>query len=161
MKKFILTVFILSACTKEVGKKPYVLAFNFSSGDSYKIKGRVFEKNKKYSESETGVLDGDVMEGNKNAIVFGNNSADFREIFKTDNSLLTGTFPEVFDIANCIFANNQTVSTKGSLSLEGEYKSPFRKFKVESGTFTYKWANAEEYGMNDTILTGTWTLKRE
>ena len=82
-------------------------------------------------------------------------------MYKTKEEKLTGTWIQTLDISNCSFASNQTIKAKGSIAVVGDYKSPYRKFKVENGTFTYKWANAEDYGMNDTTFTGTWTLKRE
>ena len=74
---------------------------------------------------------------------------------------MVGRFNDQLTISNCGFANGQDIVTEGSIALEGKYKSPFRKFKVEEGTFTLHWGNADVYGITDSLITGTWTLKRE
>jgi hypothetical protein len=162
----LLSIFFVLSCRKEVARKYYLLTYTFSSGETITIRGRIFEKDKKYKEKDGDDIGQHLTVNDPNAIIFGyTGDSDVGHqiytMFKTKEEKLTGTWIQVLDIPNCSFANNQMIKAKGSIAVVADYKSPYRKFKVENGTFTYKWANAEDYGMNDTILTGTWTLKRE
>ena len=150
----ILLLISFTSCFKEVAKKDYNLVLTFETGDVYIFTDVIYEKDKKYVVNGS---EDEVMKGYaKNMIMFGN-----RHLFLTDNKYLVGRFNDQLTISNCGFANGQDIVTEGSIALEGKYKSPFRKFKVEEGAFTLHWGNATDYGMTDSLISGTWTLKRE
>lgn len=155
--KISLLVFVLlsaSSCFKEVAKKPYDLVLTFSSGDVYTITDVIYEKDKKYIVNGS---EDEVMKGyDDNMILFGS-----RTFFYSDDHYLVAVINDQLTISNCAFANGQDIVTEGSINLEGKYKSPFRKIKVEEGTFELHWGNAEDYGMSDQVVTGTWALKRK
>lgn len=151
---FALMLFCISSCFKEVAKKKYNLVMTFETGDVYTISDFIYEKDKMYTVNGS---EDEVMKGyTQNMILLGT-----RKFYKTDNNYLVANLNDLLSLSNCGFANGQDIVTEGSIALEGKYKSPFRKFKVEEGTFTLHWGNAADYGMTDSLISGTWTLKRQ
>jgi len=165
---FLLMLFVAvvnSSCFKENGKKEYELEFKFSNGELVSTKGNIYEKPKK------NYPDGDFNQfykDNKKCIGFhktGNNSAntfdgEFLALLTKEDKMISSENSS-FVLYNSSLTGNSSTVLIGALHCIGDYKSPFRKFTVDSGTFTFEWSNAEDFGLQDTVLTGTWSLKRK
>ncbi|AEA43835.1 hypothetical protein [Fluviicola taffensis] len=146
--------FLVLACTKENGKKPYDFAFVFESGDEWHFEWKIYEKPRKddYDDED---LSQDINLKDGRGIYLENDKV----LIKTESKKLMGSF-FIEKTETTIFSGNQTGSFEGYLTVEGSYEKKGRKFIVEDGTFEFLWTNAEVYGMQDTVLKGKWTLKR-
>jgi hypothetical protein len=160
---------MLSACKKEIGKKEYTMTFRFESGGEISLTGKIYEKNKKNKKYQ-GQIDGGVpmveiekvglymefysYKANNTTITTGAiKSADKKLIVNSAKWKFWNEFPP-------ISPNNQSGQFIGTMYLEGSYTQKGRAYIVEDGDFEFYWQNAEDFGMNDTILKGKWTLKR-
>jgi hypothetical protein len=165
MNKFfgILLLFVISSCTKEVARKHYLLKLHFNNGMEHESDGVIYEKDKTYkSKSVEDIGDHVAMKYYPECIWFSDYDQIDMKLFKTKEDKLVGTTTQTILVSN---ASNvigiESEKLFGSLELEGAYKSPFRKITVDNGTFSFTWSNAEDFGMQDTVLTGTWSLKRK
>lgn len=164
MKRLVFfSLMALLGCTKEVAKKDYLLVLQFNNGIKSECMGRIYEKDKVYHQKNTNEIGDHVaMKYYPNSIFFYSNDGVQVYLFKTKEEKLVGTTTQLLHITNGSSALGvETGNIYGNIEFEGNYKSPFRKIKVEQGTFTFQWSNAADYGLNDTTLTGTWTLKRK
>lgn len=159
----LLVLFALSACTKEVARRHYLLKLNFDNGIKHESDGRIFEKDKEYKKKHTYDIDDHVDMGiYPDAIYFYANDGIQVYLFKTKEEKLVGTITQLLHVTGgSSVLGNDTGNLIGNLELQGAYKSPWRKITVKNGTFTFQWSNAEDFGLTDTTLTGTWTLKRK
>lgn len=160
---FILPLLMVLACSKEVGKKPYILEFIFESGEKVIVEGMIYEKVKDYGipevESHINIhqdahiiyLDGLVDGSSKMELV----------LFKTEASYLAAKTNLSIPVKQATFANGQNVLLSGILDMYGPYNKKYRKFIVEQGEFTVVWTNAADYGQTNKTLSGTWSLKRK
>ncbi|MDR0801913.1 hypothetical protein [Fluviicola sp.] len=154
---------MLSACKKEIGKKEYTMTFRFESGDEISLTGKIFEKykkNKKYLSEIDGGYPLILIDGRGLYMEFRNNNTTIA--LKTSDKKLICNDNWNFMFKNpTIFANNQSGLVTGNVEMEGTYTQKGRAYTVENGDFKFYWRNADEdFGMNDTILKGKWTLKR-
>lgn len=146
---------VLISCTKEVGKQPYSLVFNFDSGQQLKLECLICEKSKVYN---TGYGNHTIsLKNSKNKIVIIPvvETSPFFEInmLKSEGSHLASLTNQEFSV------NAQII--KGPLEMYGEYDKKGKKFIVENGTFSFEWTNALDYGEPIQTLTGSWSLKRK
>lgn len=154
------SLFLLGSCHKENAKKEYEMVLFFETGDIWKSDGRIFEKNKKYRKYEN----------------------DLKNTYFNDFWIKNHLFSSCFDGLDFVkyderfgghgmikqqiespvtFANNQTGYFEGTLVFEGNYTQKGRAYTVETGTFQFYWSNAWAFGEFDTIINGTWSLKRK
>lgn len=151
---------VLLACNKENAKKEYEMYLHFESNDHWKSYGRIFEKKKDYGDYEEELADTEFKKSwKKNQLYF--SCFDGMIMLKYNNVFGgNGTVNEMIQ-SPVHFAADQTGNFQGSLVLEGAYSQKKRAYTVESGTFQFYWSNAEDFGLQDTVLTGTWSLKRK
>jgi hypothetical protein len=158
---FFITILIifLTSCKKEIGKMEYILSFQFQSGSTIDLTGRIFEKDRKSKKYKDQIDDGYWMkEIEKKGLYLD---------FANDNTTMALKSPDNILICNdhWEFWKNfpliQSGHAEGDIYLEGSYTQKGRAYTVENGTFEFYWRNAEVFGMTDTILKGTWTLKRK
>ncbi|MDR0801128.1 hypothetical protein [Fluviicola sp.] len=156
---------LLSACKKEIGKKEYTMTFRFESGDEISLTGKIFEKykkNKKYLSEINGGYSLKLIE-EMGGLYMEFNSHNTAVALKISDQQLILNRAWRFGFVNpaAIFANNQPGLVTGNVEMEGTYTQKGRAYTVENGDFKFYWRNADEdFGMNDTILKGKWTLKR-
>ncbi|AEA43833.1 hypothetical protein [Fluviicola taffensis] len=161
---FFITIFIifLTSCKKEIGKKEYLLQFEFENGHKTELTGKIFEKNKTNKKYKAQIAYGYSMhyiDGKGLYFDFGYSNTTM--ILKTDDQKLIGNSSWTFGkIEPALGTTSFSGNTFGDLYLEGSYTQKGRAYSVENGTFEFYWRNAEPYGMQDTILKGKWTLKR-
>lgn len=151
---------VLFACKKENAKKEYEMYLHFDSDDHWKSFGRIFEKDKDYGDYEEELADTEFKKSwKKNQLYFscfdGMNMLKYTKVFGGNGSIKESISTPVH------FAGDQSGYFEGSLVLEGAYTQKGRAYTVESGTFQFYWSNAEDFGMQDTIMKGTWSLKRK
>jgi len=161
---FVSILILCFSCSKEVGKEPYELIFQFASGEHLNIDLKIYEKPKTYEgEDEEKINITNAYD--RLALVSLNSSLPNElnfSLYKTENKELIGLFQiEMLQVPNASFASNQNVNLLGSLNLNGSYKKNGRKYSVENGTFKINWTNAPDYGEPMQELTGTWSLKRK
>jgi hypothetical protein len=162
---FLVLSLSLFGCTKEVARKFYILQLHFDNGMEHESEGRIFEKDKVYKSDDPEDIDNSVtMHYLPNSIKYFSKNELTIILFKTKEKQLVGATNSVESLtvknASAIIGLESS-KLEGILELEGSYKSPFRKITVENGTFSFTWSNAEDYGLQDTVLTGTWSLKRK
>src|SRR4051812_46387460 len=90
-------MFTASSCKKEVARKYYLLTYQFSSGETIEIRGRIFEKDKKYKEKDGDDVGEHITNPDQNAIIFGytGDSQLGHQVYimyKTKEEKLTGTW---------------------------------------------------------------------
>lgn len=154
-------VLLLIACHKENAKHEYELVLSFETGDVWMSKGRIFEKDKRYKKYEDELkkaLD-NFQVGKKDQLFI--SCFDGVGLLKYNDLLGGGGKVKNQFNSPVTFANNQTGEFIGQLTMEGSYSQHYREYKVENGTFQFYWSNAWAYGKQDTIIKGTWTLKRK
>ncbi len=161
----LLVLFVLSNCTKENGVKFYLLTYHFSTGDEVVLRGRIYEKPKLYKAKKGDETGDHIPLLGKYDLIFGYTNSIEGVVKMSFNKTIEGQlyliyFPSL-DGSKLSFSNFQNNRLTGSMELIGNYKSPLKKITVSDGTFKFKWGNAELFGKNDSILTGTWTLQRE
>ncbi len=162
----ILFVFI-SGCRKENAKHDYIYSLTFSNGEQVQMEVTIREKPKAYTDKS----DKTFWKNNKDyiAIVYGNPVdgtinriiGSSLMMIKTEDKKLITNAKSYIRLSNSSFTGVSDFEMLGSFTSSGEYKRFGRRITVEAGTFSFEWNNAEEVGKNDTILTGTWTLKRD
>lgn len=157
---------MISACKKEIGKKEYTMNFRFESGDEISLTGKIFEKYKKYkkylNEIDGGyslkLIDGVGLYMKFYSFEVSNTTTALK---MSDKKLICNDEWKLMFGNPITFANNQSGLITGEIELEGTYTQKGRAYTVENGDFKFYWRNAEEFGMTDTILKGTWSLKRK
>lgn len=157
----LLGTIVLTGCHKENGKNDYLMNLNFESGDVFTDEGVIHEKYHFGNKYDGTPYNNALKVGNGN--VFYSTTFGERQFIKMDNNRLVNAgnmvLPKISTPLH--FANEQQGSCYGDIYLEGSYTQKGRAYTLENGTFEFYWRNAEVFGMTDTILKGTWTLKRK
>jgi hypothetical protein len=167
MKRLSRIVFLIgfllnvNACKKENAKHEYEMTLFFETGDVWRSTGRIFEKDKRYKKYE------EELKSAKDYFKIGSSNLVYIDCFdgigvlKYDKKLGGGgKINNLIDIP-VSFANNQTGIFQGTITMEGFYTQKGRAYTVETGTFQFYWSNAWSFGEFDTIINGTWSLKRK
>ena len=156
----------LFGCLKENGKHEYLFTFTFSNGEQIKTSIIIREKPKKYNDNSDKVY----WRNNKDLLAIvpidpaNETRNEFNDNFlmiKLDDKTLISNTTMSFHLFDSQITGASESSLLGSLNCSGDYKRFGRKITVEEGTFSFEWYNAEDIGKQDTILTGTWSLKRD
>jgi len=157
---FFAITFILFACTKEVGKKPYSLELTFPSGEVLPLTVLVYEKAKEYSPD----VPINSYEQTNSVYIESDDTYPWElMMYKKDEERLVGINDiNYWKFSAVDFAGGQEVSAYGVIEMDGLYTKKGRKFTVENGTFTITWANSNQYGIPaPKVITGTWRMERK
>jgi hypothetical protein len=157
----------LSNCQKENAKHVYIYSLNFSNGEKVQMRVTIREKVKSYTDK----ADRTFWRNNKDyiSLVFGEQVSGTMNrvgntsmlMIKTEEKTLITNAKSYIRFFGSSFTGVADFEMLGSFTCSGSYQPFGRKIEVEDGSFSFEWNNAEYVGKNDTILTGTWTLKRE
>lgn len=149
------------SCKKENGKNLYQLTYQFNSGDIFTETGVIYEKykkNKKYLAPIDSWGQSIIKEETGLFLKF---RSKMIALTTEDKKILINEEWNCASQNPVVFANNLIGGFYGEIYMEGSYIQKGRAYSVENGTFEFYWRNAEDFGMTDTILKGTWTLKRK
>lgn len=163
----ILLLICLSNCQKENAKHVYIYSLNFSNGEKVQTRVTIREKPKGYNDKTDkyfwrhnrdyiALVFGDPVSGTMNRV---ENTSML--MIKTEEKTLITNSKSYIRLFGSSFTGADDFEMLGSFTCSGSYHPFGRKIEVEDGRFSFEWNNAEDVGKNDTILTGTWTLKRE
>jgi hypothetical protein len=122
--------------------------------------GKVYEKYRKGKKYD-GTPYNFALKGGKSNVFFADIFGGFQFLKMNDKRVVSSGYLIIEKSISTHFANEQNGSYYGEVYFEGEYTQKGRAYTIENGSFEFYWRNAEEFGMNDTILKGTWSLKRE
>ena len=156
----LICIITLSGCNKENGKHTYELRMTFDSGDVFAKSGKVYEKYR-IGKKHDGTPYNFPLKGGKGNVFFADIFGGFQFLKMNDNRLVSSGYLNIGKADPTQFANQQNGSYEGQVYFERSYTQKGRAYTVEDGSFEFYWRNAEEFGMNDTILKGKWTLKRK
>ncbi len=157
---------LVTSCLKEKGKQEYFLTLTFTNGEQVKNAKIIFEKPKNYDDMDNKSF----FKDNKDIFILrktGNIGSTYNYIptdllcYKTKEKKVIAENKVDLYLHNSAFTGTSSALLLGVLKFDGDYKRFGRKITVEEGTFSFEWYNAEDVGKQDTILTGTWSLKRD